>query len=337
MPLAQSPDTTGGAVWSRVWWLHNEIQANKTNAPNKQQLRERFGISESCATQTIAFMRDQLQLPLEYDRSRGGYVYREAPPVLPAAHPGLLVSSTALTALRLATSLASRYLGANVTADLESLASRLLAVCDHNLAAEHDRWQQNVVFTGPTPLRARYLREVRAAIERRHVLRLGYHAPGNATELERRVEPHFLVNASGDWLLVAWDRDRDAPRTFALDRIEWCEELRARFERRSQLTGDAFTRYQFLSEGSEEPYDLVVRFPMRAVRIALERRWHPSQRSRTAEDGRLELTLTVSGTGDVLRWLLSFGGAVEVISPARMRRLLHEESRAAAEINHPGK
>jgi predicted DNA-binding transcriptional regulator YafY len=333
MPLASHGEAAGGAVWRRVQWLDHEIRAGR--APTRRQLRERFDIRESCATQTISFMREQLGLPLVHDPSRRGYVYRGDPPEIPAAHPGLLLSEAELTALRLAVSLAARYLDPLTTAHLEALSDRLLAAADPALAAEHARWGEDVVFTGPPPLSGGHLREVKRAIDRRRVLSLDYRAPGHDEEVSRDVEPHFLVNAGGDWLLVAWDRDRGAPRTFALARIQWCGALDERFERRPELQAEAFTAHQFLSEGGPAPYELVVRFATKAGRIAAERKWHPSQQTRTAEDGRLELTLTVSGTGDVLRWLLGFGGAVEVISPEWMRSLVHEESRAAAELNRP--
>ncbi len=333
MPLARVRETVGGAVWHRVQWLDQQIRTGR--APTKQQLRDRFNVAESCATQTIAFMQKQLSLPLEYDRSRHGYVYRGDPPALPAPHPGLLLSDRELAALRLAASLASRYLDPETTRDLEQLAGRLLAAADPCLAAEHGRWGADVVFTGPPPLRSPYLRDVKRAIERGCVILLDYCAPGHDEAVTRQVEPHFLVSAGGDWLLVAWDRDRDAPRTYALARIQWCEALDERFNRRPELAVDEFTRHQFLSEGGLAAYDLVVRFDARAGRIAAERKWHPSQRTRTAEDGRLELTLSVSGTGDVLRWLLGFGRGVEVLAPERMRRLLCEEALAAAAMNDP--
>jgi hypothetical protein len=123
MPLARQGETAGGAVWRRAQWLDHEIRAGR--APTRQQLRERFSIAESCATQTIAFMRDQLHLPLEYDRCRQGYVYREDPPVILATHPGLLLSEAELSALRLAVSLSRRYLDSETTRDLETLATRL--------------------------------------------------------------------------------------------------------------------------------------------------------------------------------------------------------------------
>lgn len=326
--------TAGGAVWQRVQWLDAEIRAGR--APTKQQFRDHFRIRESCATQTIAFMRRQLELPLHYDPAVRGYTYRDEPPAFPASHPGMLLPEAELTALRLAVSLAHRYLDPDSVRYLEALSARVLAAAPQKLQAEHARWERDVVFTGPPPLPGRHLPRIKRAIERCRVVSLDYRAPGHDGEVTREVEPHFLVNAGGDWLLVGWDRARDAARTFALARIQWCEPLEEKFERRSNLTAEAWTRYQFLSEGGQEPYELVVRFGTEAGRIARERRWHPTQEVRTAADGRLELTMKVSGTGDVLRWLLAFGGAVEVMAPEVLRQKLHAEALAAAALNGPG-
>jgi len=100
------------------------------------------------------------------------------------------------------------------------------------------------------------------------------------------------------------------------------------FEPRPELDAWAFTEHQFLSEGGGEPYDLVVRFDRSAALVARERKWHPTQREETAEDGRLELRLRVCGRGDVLRWLLAFGGAVEVLEPDWLRERVRAEAAA---------
>ncbi|MGV3722558.1 MAG: helix-turn-helix transcriptional regulator [Actinomycetota bacterium] len=327
MPLAQRWGKTGGAVWDRVRWLDHELRAGRK--PTKRQLQARFAIAESCATQTIAFMKRQLQLPLVFDRSAGGYVYRGDAPLAPGGHPGLLATREELAALRLVSHLAVQHLDAETCGQLEALTTRVLTASDAGLAREYERWEHDVVFTGPPPLRRPHLRRIKAAIESRRVLHLDYQVGGEL--MAREVEPHLLINAGGDWLLAAWDRDRAGVRTFALARIQWCEPTDERFSRRSELVSERFTQNHFLSEGGGAPYELVVRFDGRVSQVASERKWHPSQQTRTAQDGRLELTLTVSGVGDVLRWLLGFGGAVEVVSPAWMRQQVYEEAHAAAE------
>ena len=51
----------------------------------------------------------------------------------------------------------------------------------------------------------------------------------NGTASKRRVEPHRLVYTGRRWYLLAWDRDRDAWRTFRADRISEPLSTGARF------------------------------------------------------------------------------------------------------------
>jgi predicted DNA-binding transcriptional regulator YafY len=205
------------------------------------------------------------------------------------------------------------------------LYERLLtAAADDGLLASGD-WSREIVFTGPPPLHVPVPHEVLRAIRRRRVLRIEYQAPARAARVVRRAEPHFLVNASGDWLLIGWDRERDAPRTYALKRLLHARETDERFDRRGQLEQTDFARHMFLSEGGGEPYELVLRFEPHLAQVATERTWHPSQTHRMLPDGGCELSLTVGGRDDVLRWILGFGAGVEVIAPPSMRARVADE------------
>jgi predicted DNA-binding transcriptional regulator YafY len=60
--------------------------------------------------------------------------------------------------------------------------------------------------------------EVFAGFLERRVLGFTY-TDAEARRTARVVEPQFLLLNAPVWYLVAWDRGRDAPRTFRLDRI----------------------------------------------------------------------------------------------------------------------
>lgn len=61
-----------------------------------------------------------------------------------------------------------------------------------------------------------------------------------------------------------------------------------------------------------------------------EREWHPTQKLRTLRDGRLELTFRGGGTFEIIRWILGWGDAAEVIRLATLRREVTRTLRAAA-------
>ena len=70
----------------------------------------------------------------------------------------------------------------------------------------------------------------------------------------------------------------------------------------------------------EKPSTVVVRFRADQAPYVREREWHPTQRLRNLPDGRVELTFRAGGTFEIMRWILGWGDAVEVVRPASLRR-----------------
>jgi predicted DNA-binding transcriptional regulator YafY len=90
------------------------------------------------------------------------------------------------------------------------LQGRLRAVGSATVRVPHDK---AVPAVDPSALA-----RVAAACRDRVHLRFDY-AAHDGTESSRLVEPHRLVTWGPRWYLLAWDLDRDAWRTFRLDRI----------------------------------------------------------------------------------------------------------------------
>jgi len=71
--------------------------------------------------------------------------------------------------------------------------------------------------SGPT-VEPKVLATIAAACRDYEVMRIDY-KKHDGTETVRSVEPYRLVHLGRRWYLVAWDRDRNAWRTFRLDRM----------------------------------------------------------------------------------------------------------------------
>jgi len=65
----------------------------------------------------------------------------------------------------------------------------------------------------------------------------------------------------------------------------------------------------------EDPVHVKVRFDPEIARYITEREWHPSQKIRKNRDKSVVLELTVGGTLEIKRWILSFGPQAEVLEP----------------------
>ena len=66
-----------------------------------------------------------------------------------------------------------------------------------------------------------------------------------------------------------------------------------------------------------------------AVR-ARESHWHSSQREEVNADGSVDLTFEVGGILEITPWILSWGGAVEVVAPVELRERIAQAARDQA-------
>ena len=62
-----------------------------------------------------------------------------------------------------------------------------------------------------------------------------------------------------------------------------------------------------------------------------ERLWHPSQRLEEQADGSLIIQFQASGAFEILRWIMGWGSAVEVLEPLAFRQELAQRLHTAAQ------
>ena len=123
---------------------------------------------------------------------------------------------------------------------------------------------------------------------------------------------------------MAKDIERKAMRTFKLDRITDAKLLAADAYVPSefQLQKLVADSWGIWTHDRVQHVDLL--FNEVAQGRVRETVWHPSQKLKTAPDGRLRLTLDVRGLVEITPWVLSWGSDVEVVAPAALRRRVAE-------------
>jgi predicted DNA-binding transcriptional regulator YafY len=137
--------------------------------------------------------------------------------------------------------------------------------------------------------------------------------------------------------VVAFCRDAQDFRSFALQRITAATVLDEPFERRADFDAKAFTERGFgVHHG--DVHSFVICFGPAVTYLAHERRWHRTQELETLNDNSVLLRFTASGLPEVAAWVASFGGAVRAVEPNELieavRRLHAEGLRAQSSASH---
>jgi proteasome accessory factor B len=305
--------------------IHQAIQSNQF--PNASTLARDLEVSTKSIHRDIEFMRDRLELPIEYDGARFGYYYTEEV----SAFPTVQITEGELFALIVAEKALQQYRGTNFERPLLSAIRKLEQSLPETISFNLLELEQTISFrTRAEPVLDLEIFDALAkATAQRRQIELRYRKPGRRDTDQRVIDPYHLANINGEWYLFAYDHLRKDIRTFVPARIQSVKPTGKVFPRPQKFSLEQRLRGSFGVHSGEGEFDVVLRFSPRVADYVREKRWHESQRLRELKHGGVELRLKLSSLKEVERWVLSWGGDAAVIQP---RELADSVKRAAGAI-----
>ncbi len=306
------------------------IEQMLLNAPavSFERLLETLEISRATLKRDLAYLRDRLNAPIEYDRYVGGY--KLAAPRRGARHqlPGLWFTSQEIRAL-----LTMHHLlreldsGALLAPHVQPLLDRITALIGstNSDAAEVTARVKLINASQHRRTDPVAFEVVGNALMMRKRLTFSYQGRHRNTVTQREVSPQRLSYYRENWYLDAWCHDNQALRKFALDAM-----------RDTVMSEDAATELPLdeVNRQLAEGYGVYfggtmqtarLRFNAAAARWIRHERWHPQQVTRDCEDGALELSLPYSQPTELVMDILRHGDNVEVLEPAELRQAVVEK------------
>jgi predicted DNA-binding transcriptional regulator YafY len=286
-----------------------------------------FEVNVRTAYRDMDFLRDEWNVPLEFDRAQGTYRLTEPTTALPP----VTLSQGELVALYFAERVLAQYRGTPFEADMQSAFRKLQEMLPESVRVSPATLDDFMSFD-PGPLHtpdAEVFKEVLAAQRLRRKLLVRYRSLSSNRTIQRRIHPYHVFNHRGDWYVAAWDEPRHAVRIFALHRMRRATPTTESYESPADFDFRRYMADSFGIQKGDKPVAVSIRFAPRQARWIRERRWHRSARVQEALNGSLVLHLKVAETSEIKRWVLQFGAEAEVLKPASLRRAVVQELGAA--------
>ncbi len=218
--------------------------------------------------------------------------------------------------------------------DVADAFTKLAAVMPAPVAEYVHATVRQMAERPPNPVYSRILQTIALSWAGQKAVRIWY--PSAAHEVKPRViEPYFLEPSliGHSSYVVARDRGVGEMRTFKLERITRAEQTSETYQIPSDFDINRYLAGAWGIFHSGEPVEVRLRFyPPAAARVK-ESIWHPSQRLRDDKKGAVNMTVTVAGTVEITPWILGWGDAVEVLSPAGLREKIAATGGKMAERN----
>ena len=165
----------------------------------------------------------------------------------------------------------------------------------------------------------------------RKQLAFDYRARSTDEKTRRTVSPQRITHYRDNWYLDAWDHDREALRSFSVDRISAARMLDARGarHRRRASSTNTWPRSYGIFSGPPKGWATIV-FSAKAARWVADERWHSQQQGRFLPDGRYELKVPYSNSRELLMDVLHYGSDAEIVEPPALR----EQARSLLSLAH---
>jgi predicted DNA-binding transcriptional regulator YafY len=308
----------------RIFYIHQQVKAGRH--PNGPTLAADLEVSIRTIQRDIAYLRDLMQAPLEYDRHKNGFYYTWPFEVLP-----LTLTEGEQVALFLGQKLLRQCAGTPLEQPIRSAFEKICFCLPEGVSVDLSLLEQIFSFD-VQPLRgdeqslAQTYRLLAQAVEKKNAVEMEYYTASRDHQTRRKVNPYHLRYYGGAWYLIAYCRLRREVRIFALDRIREAVLLEETFEIETGFNLEFYLGSSLGIERGGPVEEVIVLFDPYQARWIQERKWHESQETEFKPDGSLLLRLKVSGLSEVKRWLLSFGAHARVLAPASLREEIRREA-----------
>ncbi|MGA0587893.1 helix-turn-helix transcriptional regulator [Dyella sp. KRB-257] len=305
--------------YERILTLHRLLKSAHYPVP-LPRLMDELECSRATLYRDVAFLRDALGAPIESGGGEQAAFRYEVGEGARFELPGLWLTSDELAALLALNELIGRSgpgVLAGALAPFKARIEGLLSDQGSGKALPIERIR--VIAWGERKLDQQVFRITAGAVLERRQLRFRYRARTTHSDSRRTVSPQRLTHYRDNWYLDAWDHDREALRSFAVDRIL---EPHALDERAIDVAdGD-------LNEMLSSSYGIfagkprawaTIRFSPHAARWVADEHWHSQQKGEWLPDGRYELQVPYSNSRELLMDVLKYGPDAEIVAPLPLR------------------
>lgn len=284
-------------------------------------------ISERTIRNDIAFLRDRLLAPLEYNRERGWH-YTNPDWRLPS----ISLSQGELFALILGARMLSSYAGSAYVDELRSAIARLSERLPEATWVDLQQVaDERILFSSGASINLDP--EIWHGLERSckkfKSVWIEYFTASRNASSERKLDPYLLhIYRGTNPYVIGFCHKRQEVRWFRIDRIRSLKVLEEEFTVKPDFDAKGHLAMIFQHEVGGVPQRIEIWFDSATAPFIGERCWHPSQELIKHEDGSLTLQMYVSGLNDLKRWVLGYGKGAVVKSPPELVDMVQREIEA---------
>ena len=268
--------------------------------------------------------------PILYDHNSRGYYYSEPD----FSIDNLPLADEDIQKLRLAASLLKQYKLVTSFNDFSGTIDKVVRLINYKKLQPKGKSLDFIEFEkNPTTSGLEFIDHLIPFIRDKQVIKIRHKAFYREEIHEFTVHPFYLKEYKGRWYLVGYCEERDAMRTFGLERILKIEkELLKEFTYKHFNPEIYFDKFIGINVPENEPEEIILRFKNNTGKYIFTQPIHHSQKLIKEEGETHEFNYHLAINWEFIGIILSWKDNLEVLSPEgfrnRIKRILEKSIKA---------
>jgi len=164
------------------------------------------------------------------------------------------------------------------------------------------------------------------AIEEKREIEIEYYKLYDKVIVPRRLQPYVLFPHTREWMLIA--KSGTMFKHFYVDNILRLKLLDGKFVRDKNFDAQKMYLNSWDIFQSTEPTTVKLLFSKQVATLIKSKVWSETQTLDEQNDGSVLLTVRVSSPEEeMLGWIMSWGGDVEILAPMELKKMVKERAK----------
>lgn len=294
--------------------------------PNCKWLAQEFETSERTVLRDIEAMKDSMGAPIGYSKEKNGYFYTEEGFKLPE----IQLTEGEFVSIFLGEEILKKYRGTPFGDAITSAFGKIRIALPDSISIDLNSVSESFSFDIPHTREldehaAKVFDALSKAIKSRNSVELTYHTLSRNAVGKRIVDPYHLRHSMGTWYLIGYCQLRKDFRTFIITQIKDIKILDKKYKVDPGFSIEKLLAYSWHILEGEPVTKVIVKLDKDIARWFVDRKLHPTQKTKENKDGSVTLEFRVAGTSEIKRWIMSQGKHAKVLEPKSLRDEIREE------------
>ncbi len=312
--------------FDRIFRLHTLLSSRKYHV-SLEDIMEQLECSKSTVERDIRDLRDYLNAPLEYSREHQGYIYNQKDSATPFELPGLWFSTEELHGLLITQHILASLSPGILSEQIAGLQRRIDVMLNQRQQATPVIAEKiQIASIGRRMQDDSQFKRIATALFNGKQIHIEYHPRGSTNGSSHRIiSAQKLLYYRNNWYIVAYCHQRNALRTFAIDRIRQARQhiKEAVIVKQQELDKHINASYGIFS--GQAKHQAVLQFSARRANWIADEHWHPQQQGHRLENDDYQLSIPFNDSRELVMDILKHGSEVTVISPEFLKTAVMEE------------